>query len=132
MLYSCDKFVKKRIDYDGEYDRKIVSNISPIIGLPKSLGEEITIHLAYKINDGAVQSFDKTFTAVQDGETIRWSETGGMGSMSENSYVINCSSSTCIYINFTKNYFGGAVDYDDYDFEVTEFSINGIPVTQRE
>ena len=129
MLYSCDKFVKKRIDYDGEYDRKIVSNISPIIGLPKSLGEEITIHLAYKINNGAVQSFDKTFTAVQDGETIRWSETDGMY---KNSYVINCSSSTRIFINFTKNYFEGGVDYDDYDFEVTEFSINGIPVTQRE
>lgn len=130
MLYSCDKFVKQKFTDDPDSPYQLVSNISPVIGLPKYLGEEITIHLAYTV-DTSSYVFDKTFTAIQDGDNLRWSESGvvknalnikGPYNLWEITFAFNSK-----HITFNVTTSGG-----ENNVVVTEFSINGIPVTQRE
>ncbi len=127
MLYCCDKFREIEVE---DTRKPIITHISPVLGLPKYLGEEISIHLVINDIGSSNKVFDKTFTAIQDGEVLRWSDTTGPAQRFE--YSFDPYDIQGISFSFTENYISGWGNRDTYYYKVTEFSINGIPVTQRE
>lgn len=125
QVYLCDKFTKITIDPDEDGDGNLISNLSPVIDKPRYLGQELSLHLSYKIDDN-VYVKDLTLTAIQSGSILKWSESP---------YLRWEETISDEKVRFDYKY--GNADiwvscaYDEHTVEALEFSINGTPVNQR-